>query len=93
MKGGSCSCWTTVIDGRRLRQLRRRRRLSQESLAYQAGISPRTMTRLERQPRASCRARTLGRLARALGVHPDAIVACALDGQDMLPNVVVRQSN
>lgn len=90
MKGGSFSCWTTLIDGRRLRQLRRRRGLSQENLADQAGISPRTMTRLERQPRASCRTRTLGRLARALGEHPDAIAASALDGQDMRPNVVVR---
>jgi len=73
MTGGPRASWTTVIDGRRLQQLRRQHGLSQETLAYQAGISPQTMSRLERQPCASCRTRTLGRLARALGEPPDAI--------------------
>jgi transcriptional regulator with XRE-family HTH domain len=62
--------WTTALDGFRLRQLRRLRGLSQEQLADQAGISLTTVTRLERQPRASCRCRTLGRLAAALDEDP-----------------------
>jgi transcriptional regulator with XRE-family HTH domain len=70
MRGGARARWTAVIDGDQLRQLRRQHGLSQESLAYQAEISPSTVTRLERQARASCR--TLGRLARALGEQPDA---------------------
>jgi DNA-binding XRE family transcriptional regulator len=73
MTGGPRASWTTVIDGRRLQQLRRQHGLCQEGLAYQAGISPQTMSRLERQARASCRTRTLGRLARALDEPPDAI--------------------
>lgn len=59
-------CWTTVLDGARLRHLRRQRGLTQEQLADQAGISPATVARLERQPIAPCRSRTLGRLATAL---------------------------
>jgi DNA-binding XRE family transcriptional regulator len=66
---------TTILDGQRLRQLRRERGLSQEKLADRAGISITTVARLERQPRASCRGRTLGRLAAALGEQPTAI-AC-----------------
>jgi len=38
-----------VVDGQRLRFLRRQHGLSQETLAYQAGISPATVARLERQ--------------------------------------------
>jgi transcriptional regulator with XRE-family HTH domain len=62
--------WTTVLDGSQLRRLRLRNGLSQEQLAAQAGISLAAMTRLERQPRASCRCRTLARLAAALGEDP-----------------------
>jgi transcriptional regulator with XRE-family HTH domain len=62
--------WTTVVDGARLRHLRHWQGLSQEQLASQAGISLTTMRRLERQPAASCRCRTLGRLAVALGEEP-----------------------
>jgi DNA-binding Xre family transcriptional regulator len=65
---------TTILDGPRLRQLRRERGLSQEKLAHQAGISVTTVARLERQARASCRGRTLGRLAAALGEEPTTIV-------------------
>ncbi len=63
---------TFLLDGHRLRQLRRQRGLSQEQLADQAGISVTTVARLERRPNAPCRGRTLGRLARALGEHPAA---------------------
>ena len=62
--------WFTVLDGHRLRHLRRQRRLSQEQLASQAGISTATVARLERQPAAPCRTRTLGRLAAALDEEP-----------------------
>ena len=62
--------WTTILDGRRLRQLRRQHELSQEQLATHAGISLTTIRRLERQPSAPCRCRTLGRLAAALDEVP-----------------------
>ena len=63
--------WTTILDGRRLRQLRREHGLSQEQLAAQAGMSLTTIRRLEQQPAAPCRTRTLGRLATALGENPE----------------------
>jgi DNA-binding XRE family transcriptional regulator len=65
--------WTTVLDGPRLRAARQRQGLSQEQLAYAAGVSPATVVRLEGQRRPRCRGRTLGRLAAALGEHPAAI--------------------
>lgn len=64
---------TTVLDGQRLREVRRQRGLSQERLAHQAGMSPATVARLERQRRPRCRHRTLARLATALDVDPAAI--------------------
>ena len=63
---------TFILDGQRLRQLRRQPGLSQEELAGQAGVSLTTIARLEGQASAPCRGRTLGRLARALGEHPAA---------------------
>jgi predicted transcriptional regulator len=39
-----------VLDGQRLRQLRRQHGLSQQDLVDQAGISLTTVARLERQP-------------------------------------------
>jgi len=65
--------WTTVLDGKQLRQLRLQRELSQEKLADLAGISPATVARLERQHHSPCRGRTLARLAAALGERPAAI--------------------
>ena len=62
--------WTTILDGRLLRQLRRQHGLSQDQLAIRAGISLTTIRRLEGQPSAPCRCRTLGRLAAALGEDP-----------------------
>jgi DNA-binding Xre family transcriptional regulator len=61
---------TFILDGQRLRQLRRQRGLSQEELAAQAGVSRTTIVWLERQASAPGRGRTLGRLAGALGEHP-----------------------
>jgi DNA-binding XRE family transcriptional regulator len=68
-----------VVDGQRLRVLRRERGLSQEGLAYQAGVSGATVARLERQPGAVCRARTLARLAVALGEQAAALTAAAAE--------------
>jgi transcriptional regulator with XRE-family HTH domain len=64
-----------IVDGQRLRQLRRQRGLSQEVLADRAGVSAATVGRLERCGRPSCRGRTLGRIATVLGEHPAAIIA------------------
>jgi len=66
--------WIVIIDGQRLRQLRRQHGLSQETLAGRAGISLATIGRLERHGRPSCRGRTLARLAAVLGEHPAAIM-------------------
>jgi transcriptional regulator with XRE-family HTH domain len=67
--------WFTVLDGVRLRQLRREHGLSAAELAGKAGVGPSTVTRLESQPTSPCRGRTLGRLAAALGEQPDAIMS------------------
>jgi transcriptional regulator with XRE-family HTH domain len=70
--------WITVLDGQRLRQLRRQRGLSQEKLADRAGISTATVARLERHPHPSCQGRTLARLAAALDEQPTAIMSPCL---------------
>jgi DNA-binding XRE family transcriptional regulator len=62
-----------MLDGERLRQLRRQHGLSQEKLADLAGVSLTTMARLERQDRSPCRNWTMGRLAAALNETPAAI--------------------
>ena len=67
--------WIIDLDGSRLRQLRRAQGLSQAELAGQAGVGLATLTRLERQPRGTCRGRTLTRLASALGEHPAVLKA------------------
>jgi transcriptional regulator with XRE-family HTH domain len=66
--------WTAVVDDQRLRELRRQRAISQVELARLAGVSPYTVSKLERQRATSCRTRTLPRLAAALGEEPSAIV-------------------
>jgi transcriptional regulator with XRE-family HTH domain len=65
--------WFAVVDGARLRQLRRQHGLSAAQLAGKAGIGLSTLFRLERQPRRSCRTRTLARLAAALDQPPAAL--------------------
>jgi hypothetical protein len=63
---------TVILDGPRLRQLRRQRGLSQGELAGQAGLSVVTVARLERQASAPCRAEHAGRHAEfrpGLGLH------------------------
>ena len=67
--------WNIAVDGQRLRHLRRQHGLSQEQLAAKAGISLATVTRLERTPRATCRTRTLARVAAALGEEPAALTS------------------
>jgi transcriptional regulator with XRE-family HTH domain len=69
--------WTTVVDGVRLRHLRHWQGLSQEQLADRAGISLSTIRRLERQPSAPCRTRTLGCLAAALDEEPARLTPAA----------------
>ena len=68
-------CHCGLVDGRRLRALRRARGLSQERLAWAAGVDLHTVARLERHPRPQCRGLTLTLLAEALGEHPHALVS------------------
>jgi DNA-binding XRE family transcriptional regulator len=68
--------WTTVLDGLKLRQLRRQHGLSQEKLADLADVSLTTLARLERHHRSPCRTYTLARLAAALG-EPAASISFA----------------
>ena len=72
---GHADRWTAVVDGQRLRELRRQRALSQVELARLAGVSAHTVSKLEQQPASCCRSRTLARLAAALGESPAAITA------------------
>lgn len=65
--------YTAVVDGQRLRQLRRQHGLSVDNLACQARIGRTTLARLERQPRPRCRTRTVALLAAALGENPETI--------------------
>lgn len=74
-----------VVDGQRLRLLRRERGLSQEKLAYRAGVSVAAVARLERQARASCRGHTLARLAAALREEPAAFMPPAGTGPSQDP--------
>jgi transcriptional regulator with XRE-family HTH domain len=71
----SANRWITVLDGVRLRQLRRQHGLSPAELADKAGLGRSTVIRLERQAERSCRTRTLARLAAALGQPPTALTA------------------
>ena len=66
--------WFTVVDGARVRHLRRMNGLSPAELAGQAGIGLSTVLRIERQPGRFCRTRTLARLATALGQPPTTLV-------------------
>jgi hypothetical protein len=65
--------WTPILDGQWLHHLRLLNGLSREKLADQAGISPATIAKLERQPSPPCHRRTLIGLAHALREHPAAI--------------------
>jgi anti-sigma regulatory factor (Ser/Thr protein kinase)/DNA-binding XRE family transcriptional regulator len=67
--------WSVIIDGQLLRELRRRKGLSQEKLFAESGISLTTITRLEGQRWPVCRGRTARRLAAALGTDPVTLLA------------------
>jgi transcriptional regulator with XRE-family HTH domain len=67
--------WFAVVDGIRVRQLRRQHGLTPAELAVKADIGLSTVTRLERQRQRRCRTRTLARLAAALGQPPAALTA------------------
>lgn len=69
--------WTIAVDRHRLLGLRRARGLSQERLAWAAGVSLGTVARLESQPRPRCLSRTLGLLAEVLGENPRALASAA----------------
>jgi DNA-binding XRE family transcriptional regulator len=62
--------WIAVVDGARLRRVRREHSLSQEQLSWAAGVSITTIAELEREPRSSCTKRTLALLCDALGEPP-----------------------
>jgi transcriptional regulator with XRE-family HTH domain len=70
--------WLTVVDSRRLRQLRRERQLTQIDLADRSGISVATISKLESKARARCRDSTAAALATALDV-PVAILRHVTD--------------
>lgn len=70
----SADRWFTVLDGTRLRQLRRQHGLSAAELAGKAGVGLSTVLRLERRPRLSCRTRTVARLAAALNQPPSVLI-------------------
>lgn len=65
--------YTAIIDGHRLRQLRRQHGLSQETLAHKARIGLTTLVRLESQGRPRCRTYTLAQLAAVLNEDPETI--------------------
>jgi transcriptional regulator with XRE-family HTH domain len=58
-----------VVDGKRLRRLRRERALSQQDLVGITGVAQATLSDLERGKRGA-RASTIRKLADALGVEP-----------------------
>jgi transcriptional regulator with XRE-family HTH domain len=76
---------TALIDGRRLRQLRRQRGLSIDDLAHQADVGITTLGRLERQDRPRCRVVTLARLANVLDADPATIAVLVRLGKDEPP--------
>jgi DNA-binding XRE family transcriptional regulator len=63
-----------LIDGERLRVLRRERGLSREKLAWRADVSITTLTRLEQQDRSPCLYQTAERLAEVLGERTAAVL-------------------
>ncbi len=62
------------LMGRNVREARKRRGLSQEDLAHEAGMKRSYLSDLERG-RRNPTVRALGRLADALGVEPDRLLA------------------
>lgn len=75
--GSRAQRWITVIDGQRLRQLRREQGLAQEELASLAHVSTTTVARLERHHKTNCRTWTLARVATALGEQSATLTAAS----------------
>jgi anti-sigma regulatory factor (Ser/Thr protein kinase)/DNA-binding XRE family transcriptional regulator len=67
--------WITTLDGGRLRQARIERGLSRDELAAGAGVSVRTMARLEGQRQVSCHRATLYRIAATLADDPEPVLS------------------
>ncbi len=67
------------VDAVKLRELRRRRVLTLEELAEKAGVGRNTVWRLEHGVMGA-QPRTIRKLAKALGVEPEDLVAAADDG-------------
>ena len=67
--------------GKRLRQVRRRKDLTQEQLAAMAGVSPITISRMEQGNAAHAHACTLRDLARALDVSTDYLLGLQEDSR------------
>jgi transcriptional regulator with XRE-family HTH domain len=60
--------------GERLRKFRHERAITQEELAERSGVSKDVIRKLEQGRRTSARVKTLGDLARGLGVTPSALL-------------------
>ncbi len=67
------------VDALKLRELRRRRVLTLEELAQKADVGRNTIWRLEHEVMGA-QPRTIRKLAKALGVEPEELVAEADDG-------------
>lgn len=61
------------VDGRRIRQLRLRRRMTQQELAHRAKLSVTQVSRIEKDAQTP-RFSTVDRLAAALEVDPDDLI-------------------
>jgi len=72
--------WIVTLDSARLRQARTERGLSRDKLAAEAGVSRRTMARLESGPAASCHRATLYRIAASLGDDPVPVITALTGG-------------
>lgn len=77
--------WYVTLDGQRLRDLRTERGLSQKSVCEQAGIHPKTISRLEAERWPTCRGRTAALIARTLGTSPESLLAPVPDPSDGQP--------
>ncbi len=64
----------------RLKELRRRRVLTMEELAERAGVGRNTIWRLEHGVMGA-QPRTVRKLAKALGVEPEELIASILGGE------------
>jgi anti-sigma regulatory factor (Ser/Thr protein kinase)/DNA-binding XRE family transcriptional regulator len=67
--------WITMLDGTRLREARIKRGLSRDKLAAEAGVSMRTVARLESERTASCHRATLYRIAATLADDPRRVIS------------------